>query len=147
LTLIPISVGLAILRHGLFDIDVIIRRTLIYSALTGVLALVYFGSVVVLEGLLRGVTGGDSPLVIVLSTLLIAALFVPLRGRIQQIIDRRFYRRKYDAAKTLAAFGAQARDETDLGRLSARLLAVVDETMQPERAGLWLARGEKGRTQ
>jgi len=143
---IPLSIGVAILRYRLYDIDVLIRRTLVYLALTGLLALVYFGSVVILQGMLRGITGDDSPLVIVLSTLLIAALFAPVRARVQRVIDRRFYRRKYDAAQTLASFGAQARDETDLERLSARLEKTGEETMQPASVGLWLAargRGER----
>ena len=138
-----LSVG--ILRYRLFDIDVLIRRTAIYSTLTVMLALVYLGSVVVLQGLLRGLTGGESPLVVVLSTLLIAALFGPLRVRVQQTIDQRFFRRKYDAARTLAAFGAQARDETNLENLSAHLSAVVDEAMQPAHVGLWLPAGEHQR--
>jgi len=136
--LILLGFWLAILRARLWDIDVLIRRTLVYSALTAVLGGVYFGSVLVLEGLLRGVTGGESPLVIVLSTLLIAALAAPARRRVQQVIDRRFFRRKYDAARTLAAFGQQARDETDLSRLSEQLVGVVQETMQPKSVGLWL---------
>jgi hypothetical protein len=138
LPLLPLSLGIAMLRSRLWDIDVIIRRTLVYSALTGLLAGVYFGSVLALQTVLRGMTGEETPLVIVLSTLLIAALAAPLRRRVQAWIDRRFYRRKYDAARTLAAFGEQARDETDLGRLSERLRGVVEETMQPESVGLWL---------
>ena len=94
--------------------------------------------ILILQSVLRGLTGGESPLVIVLSTLLIAALAAPLRQRVQQVIDRRFFRRKYDAARTLAAFGAQARDETDLGRLSDRLTGVVQETMQPAHVDLWV---------
>jgi len=136
--LFPVTLAIAITRYRLFDIDVIIRRTLIYSSLSAVLALVYFGTVVVLEGLLRGATGGDSPIAIVLSTLVIAALSVPLHTRVQRAIDRAFYRRKYDAAKTLAAFGAQARDETDLERLSAQLVGAVEEAMQPAHVALWL---------
>jgi len=128
---VPISLAIAITRYRLFDIDVIIRRTLSYSVLTAILALLYFGGVVVFEGLLRGVTGGGSQVAIVLSTLLIAALFVPVRGRVQRAIDRRFYRRKYDAARTLAAFGASVRDNVDLDALGERLTAVVNDTMQP----------------
>jgi hypothetical protein len=135
---IPMSIAIAILRYRLWEIDVIIRRTLVYSVLTGLLAALYFGSVLALQTVLRGATGEETPLVIVLSTLLIAALAAPLRRRVQAWIDKRFYRRKYDAALTLAAFGAQARDETDLERLNERLLAVVEETMQPASAGLWL---------
>jgi hypothetical protein len=136
--LLPISLAFSILRYRLWDIDLLIRRTLIYSVLTGLLALVYFGTVLIIEGVLRGVVGGDSPLAIVLSTLVIAALFVPLRSRVQRAIDRRFFRRKYDAARTLAAFGAQARDETDLGRLSARLQQTVQDTTQPAHVSLWV---------
>jgi hypothetical protein len=132
------AIGFAILRYRLWDIDILIRRTLIYAVLTALLALVYFGSVVIIQSLLRGVLGGESAIAIVLSTLVLAALFVPARSRVQRAIDRRFYRRKYDAARTLAAFGEQARDETDLGRLSERLRGVVEETMQPESVGLWL---------
>jgi hypothetical protein len=137
-TVIGLTLAIAITRYRLFDIDVIIRRTLVYAVITAVLALVYFGSVVILQSLLRGLTGGESPLVVVLSTLLIAALFAPVRTRVQRVIDRRFYRRKYDAARTLAAFGSQARDVTDLGQLSADLQATVENTMQPASVGLWL---------
>jgi len=138
LTALPLSMAVAILRYRLWDIDLIIRRTLVYSTLTALLALTYFGSVIALQGLLRGVIGSESPLVIVLSTLLIAALFIPMRARVQRLIDRRFYRRKYDAARTLAAFGAQARDETDFAKLSDQLQQTVHDTMQPAHVALWL---------
>jgi hypothetical protein len=138
LALPSVTISFAILFHRLWDIDVLIRRTLTYSVLSAVLALAYFGSVVALQSLLRGVIGGESQVAIVLSTLLIAALFVPLRARVQRAIDRRFYRKKYDAARTLAAFAAGARDETDLERLNERLVTVVDETMQPASISLWL---------
>jgi hypothetical protein len=136
--LVPVFIAIAILRYRLWDIDVIIRRTLIYSVLSALLVLAYLGSVLVLQPLLTGLTGQGSVLATVLSTLLIAALAAPLRRWVQGAIDKRFYRRKYDAARTLAAFGAQARDETDLGRLSERLREVVEATMQPESVGLWL---------
>ncbi len=136
--LIPISIGVAMLRSGLFDIDVVINRTLVYGLLTATLVLVYFGSVVGLQQLLSPVVGEDNQLAVVASTLLIAALFQPLRRRVQGFIDRRFYRRKYDAAKTLAAFGAKLRDEIELDTLDEELLTVVNETMQPAHASLWL---------
>jgi hypothetical protein len=143
LPLMPVFVGVAVLRSHLWDIDVLIRRTLTYSVLTGLLALVYLGTVLVLQNVLAAVTGESrSELVTVLSTLGIAALFVPLRSRVQAWIDRRFYRRKYDAARTLAGFATQARDETDLERLSERLVGVVDETMRPASVGLWLRTGK-----
>jgi hypothetical protein len=134
-----VAVGNAILRHRLYDIDVVIQRTLVYSVLTSLLALAYFGSVLVLQSVFRVLTGqAQSQFVTVLSTLVIAALFVPLRARVQSAIDRRFFRRKYDAARTLAAFGAQARDMVELEQLSDQLVNAVDETMQPAHISLWL---------
>jgi len=137
---IPVAVGFAILRYRLYDIDILINRALVYGSLTVMLALVYFGGVTVTQSVLQTLTGqGKLPqLAIVASTLVIAALFNPLRRRIQGFIDRRFYRRKYDAAKTLEAFSAKLRDETDLDGLNAELIAVVRETMQPENVSLWL---------
>ena len=135
---IPLAVGIAILKYRLYDIDLLINRTLVYGSLTVLLAAVYVGSVVVLQGALRTLTGQESQLAVVASTLVIAALFNPLRRRIQGFIDRRFYRRKYDARKTLEAFSAKLRDETDLDALNAELVGVVRETMQPAHVSLWL---------
>lgn len=135
--IIPLTIGISILRYRLWDIDIIIRRTLIYSLLTLTLGLVYLGCILLSRALVAPLTGG-SELAIVASTLAIAALFNPLRRRIQNLIDKRFYRRKYDAAKVLAAFGATARDETNLERLTAEMLRVVDETMQPAFVSLWM---------
>ena len=136
--LIPITIGISMLRYHLWDVDVVIRRTLIYGALTGTLLAAYLIGVLVLQYLFRVLTRQDSSLAIVISTLAIAALFVPLRRRIQNDIDRRFYRRKYDAQKTLEAFALIARDETDLERLTGELARVVQETLQPEGVSVWL---------
>jgi cell shape-determining protein MreD len=137
---VPIAVGFAVLKYRLYNIDVIINRTLVYSALTAALVAVYFGGVAATEAVVRTLTGQEQQpqLAIVVSTLVIAALFNPLRRRIQSFMDRRFYRRKYDAAKTLEAFSAKLRDETDLDALSDDLVGVVRETMQPAHVSLWL---------
>jgi hypothetical protein len=137
---LPLGVGLALLRYRLWEIDVLINRTLVYGTLTVLLALVYVGLVIGLGVLLRLFTGqvGQSPVVIVASTLVSAALFQPFRHRLQQLIDRRFYRRKYDAARTLAAFSATLRQEVDLATLSEHLVEVVQETMQPTSVSLWV---------
>jgi hypothetical protein len=138
LPLLPLSVALSILRYRLWDIDLLIRRTLVYGVLTALLALLYFGLVVLLEGVLRSLVGSSGQVATVISTLAIAALFNPLRRRIQDFIDRRFYRRKYDAEQALAAFAAAARNETDLEQLSRRLTSAIQETLQPEQVSLWI---------
>jgi hypothetical protein len=134
----PIVMGAAVLKYRMYDVDVVIRKTLQYTAVTALLAIIYFGSVFVLQRLFSSVTGQQSPLILVVSTLLIAALFAPLRRRIQDGIDRRFYRKKYNAQQVLAAFARTARDETDLEALVAELERVVQETLQPEGVRVWL---------
>jgi hypothetical protein len=140
LTGLPIAAGIAILKYRLYDIDVVINRTLVYGSLTAMLALVYFGGVAATQAIFQALTSQQEPpqLAIVVSTLVIAALFNPLRKRIQSFIDRRFYRSKYDARKTLEAFSAKLRDETDLEALNNELVGVVRETMQPVHVSLWL---------
>ena len=135
---IPAAIGIAILRYRLYDIDLLINRTLVYGALSATLVALYFGGIVVLQRFIVLLTGQQSTLAVVASTLLIAALFTPLRRRIQGVIDRRFYRRKYDARKTLESFSTQLRNETDLDALSEDLVGVVRETMQPAYVSLWL---------
>ncbi len=135
---VPVAIGIAILRYRLFDIDVLINRTLVYGTLTAVLALLYIASIVSVGVLLRPLVGANSDLAVVVSTLAIAAVFSPLRRRVQWVIDRRFYRRKYDAQQTLQAFSTNMRDETDVGQLTMELVHVVDRTLQPAHVSLWL---------
>ena len=144
LLLFPISIAMAILRSRLWDVDRLINRTLVYGTLTGSVALVYVGLILLLQFLLRGIVSQTNDIAIVGSTLAIAALFQPLRRRIQRSIDRRFYRHKYDAARTLAAFSATLRGEVDLDQLSEQLIAVVQETMQPAYVSLWLRKPQDG---
>lgn len=138
LACLPGAIAVAILRYRLYDIDVLINRTLVYGGLTISLVLVYVGCIVSLQYVFRALTGNDSQLVVVASTLAIAALFNPLRRRVQALVDRRFYRQKYDAAETLRDFSTRLRDETDLDTLNDDLVAVVGKTMQPEHVSLWL---------
>jgi hypothetical protein len=135
---IPTATGIAIFKYRLYDIDRIVNRTLVYGALTASLILVYLGGVISLQYAFRALAGGNSQLAVVTSTLAIAALFNPLKRRIQAFIDRRFYRKRYDAAKTLAGFSARLRDEVDLKALTDDLVGVVRETMQPAHVSLWL---------
>jgi hypothetical protein len=135
---LPTAVGVAVLRYRLYGIDLVMNRTLVYGPLTAMLVVVYLGGVVSLQYAFRALTGQGSQIAIVASTLAIAALFNPLRRRVQGFVDRRFYRRKYDAARTLEAFSARLRDETDLDALNNELVSVVRETVQPAHASLWL---------
>jgi hypothetical protein len=137
---LPLFTGIAIVRYRLYDIDIIINRTLVYGSLTATLIALYFGGIVVLQGVFDILTGASekSTLTVVVSTLVIAALFNPFRRRIQSFIDRRFYRSKYDAAKTLEAFGSRLRDQTDLDALSNDVVGVARRTVQPAHASLWL---------
>jgi hypothetical protein len=133
-----LGIGVALLRHQLFDIDIIIRRTLIYAVVSALLALIYFGSVVVLQALVTAVGGQQSGVVVAVSTLVIAGLFNPVRQRVQIVVDRRFFRQKYNAAQILSRFAAAARDEVDMNNLTAALVGTVQETMYPEQISLWL---------
>jgi hypothetical protein len=137
-TLVPIAAGIAVLRYRLYDIDIIINRALVYGPLSAMLALIYVGGVVGMQTVLRAIAGQESTLAVVASTLAIAALFNPLRKRVQAFVDRCFYRSKYDARKTLEVFSAKLRDKTDLEALNGELVSVVRETMQPEHVSLWL---------
>lgn len=134
----PVVIGLAVFKYRLYDIDLIIRRTLIFALVTSALAVVYFLSVLIFQQIFRAITGQESPLAVVLSTLAIAALFTPVRARMQEAINRRFYRRRYDAEHTITAFSAEIRDQVDAAELSERLIGTVIETMQPESASLWV---------
>jgi hypothetical protein len=136
--LVALVIGIAILRHGLFDIDIVIRRTVQYSIVSVILLAVYFGSITVIQQLVTNVTQNESPLAIVISTLLIAALFNPLRQRVQAFVDRRFFRKKYDPQQVLAQFAEAARDETDIEVLKTELEQIVQDTLQPEKLSIWL---------
>jgi hypothetical protein len=138
---VPIAIGVAVLKYRLYDIEIIINRALVYGPLTATLVALYFGGIVVLQRVFVVITGERSTLAVVASTLLIAALFNPLRRRIQSFIDHRFYRSKYDARKTLEAFSVKLRDETDLEALNNNLVGVVRKTMQPVHVSLWLRPG------
>ena len=144
LALVPIGIGFAVLRYRLYDLDLLINRTLVYATLTGMLALIYFGGVVIMQAVSQVVLAGSSQIAIVLSTLGIAALFNPLRERIQRTIDRRFYRRKYDAERSLNKFSDAARQEVEIRRMTASLISVVRETVEPEKTILWLKSMETG---
>ena len=134
---VPVAIGIAVLRYRLYDIDVLIRRTLVYGATTGAIALAFFGGIVVLQAVLRPVTSG-SELAVAISTLVSFALFQPLRGRVQRAVDRRFYRAKYDAEHTVDAFAARLRDDVDLDSLRIELLDAVGDTLQPAHASVWI---------
>jgi hypothetical protein len=138
--LVAVAAGVAILRHHLFDIDLIIRRTLVYAVVTATLGAIYLGAVVLLQGLFVRLTGQESTLAVVASTLAIAALFRPLRNRVQRLVDHRFYRARYDAQLVLERFATRAQRDADIDALAADLLGTVDETLKPERVTLWLVR-------
>jgi hypothetical protein len=138
LTIMPLALSIAVLRYRLYEIDLIINRTLVYGVLTAMLVGMYVASIVVLQGLVRALAGHESQLAIVASTLFVAALSNPLIRRVQSFIDRRFYRRKYDARKTLEAFSTKLKNETDLKALNNDLVGVVRETMQPAHVSVWL---------
>jgi len=145
IALFPLAIAVAIFRYRLYDIDIIINRALVYGSLTAMLALIYVGGVIGMQAAFRAITGQGSTLAVVASTLAIAALFNPLRDRIQSFIDRRFYRRKYDARKTLEAFSAKLRNETNLEALNDELMGVVRETMQPAHVSVWLRTADRSR--
>ena len=136
--MIPVTLTIAILRYQLFDIDVIINRTLVYGSLTAVLGAIYFGSIVILQALLQGITGTTSGVALVVSTLLIAVLFQPLRRRLQSAIDRRFYREKYDAALVVDQFSATLAQKVELDEVTSSLLLAVEQTMHPSQMSLWI---------
>ncbi len=143
---LPLSIGIAILRYRLWDIDILIRRTVTYAFVVTLLGIVFFGSVILLQQIFAQFTNtGGNEIITVVSTLVIAALFVPLRNRIQDVIDKRFNRKKYDAEKVLQKFGETVRDETDIDKLTAELVNVVNETMQPKSISLWLKREERAK--
>jgi hypothetical protein len=145
---VPIAVGIALLRYRLFDIDVLINRALVYGALTALLAALYFGGVWGAQALVNTISHqpkGESPVIIVLTTLVIAALFTPLRSRIQSFIDHRFYRSKYDAEFTLQRFGETLRTDLDLNEMTRQLVSVIDETMRPSQISLWLRQPDEER--
>jgi hypothetical protein len=139
--LIPLSIGVAVVRYRLYEIDVIIRKTLVYAILAAALALVYLGGIASVSVVLRAVTGQSGAVAVTLSTLAVAVTFQPLRAWIQAAVDRRFYRRKYDSAQTLREFNSRLRQEIDLDALSAEVLNVVTETVQPSHASMWLRSG------
>jgi hypothetical protein len=145
LLLLPLSIGIAILRYRLWDIDRIINRTLVYGILTVILLAIYFGLIFAIQYLLSGIVSRNNDIALVVSTLIIYAIFQPLRHRTQRIIDRRFYRSKYDATKIIANFSSTLREEVDLDTLSKHLVAVVQETMQPAHVSLWLRKPEQER--
>ena len=147
MTIVPLTLSIAVLRHRLYDIDVVINRTLVYGPLTAMLVALYFGGIVLLQRVFVLLTGQQSTLAVVASTLAIAALFVPLHRRVQGFVNRRFYRRKYDARKTLEAFSTKLRDERDLEPLNNERVGMVRETMQPAHVSLWLRPGTASKGQ